>query len=55
MERLENLFLDVNPSKNWQERVYNFSVFFADHGYQWLDFCLEKIEIEKSEFIIIAY
>lgn len=54
LERLENLFLDVHPSKNWQERVYNFSVFFADHGYSWLETCLEEMQIEESKLIILA-
>ncbi|ALR31814.1 bacillithiol biosynthesis cysteine-adding enzyme BshC [Chryseobacterium sp. IHB B 17019] len=54
LERLENLFLDVHPSKNWQERVYNFSVFFADHGYSWLETCLEEMEITESKLIIVA-
>lgn len=54
LERLENLFLDVHPSKNWQERVYNFSVFFADHGYSWLETCLEEMEIDESKLIILA-
>jgi len=54
LERLENLFLDVHPSKNWQERVYNFSVFFADYGYSWLETCLEEMEIRESKLIIVA-
>ncbi len=54
LERLENLFLEVNPSGNWQERVYNFSVFFADHGYSWLETCLEEMQIEESKLIIVA-
>ncbi len=54
LERLENLFLDVHPSKNWQERVYNFSVFFADHGYSWLKTCLEEMQIDESKLIIVA-
>lgn len=54
LERLENLFLEIHPSKNWQERVYNFSVFFADHGYFWLANCLEEMEIEESKLIILA-
>ncbi len=54
LERLENLFLNVHPSKNWQERVYNFSVFFADHGYSWLETCLEEMQIEESKLIILA-
>jgi uncharacterized protein YllA (UPF0747 family) len=54
LERLENLFLDVHPSKAWQERVYNFSVFFADYGYSWLETCLEEMEITESKLIIVA-
>jgi bacillithiol synthase len=54
LERLENLFLDVHPSKTWQERVYNFSVFFADYGYSWLETCLEEMEIRESKLIILA-
>jgi len=54
LERLENLFLDVHPSKTWQERVYNFSVFFADYGYSWLETCLEEMEIRESKLIIVA-
>lgn len=54
LERLETLFLEVHPSKNWQERVYNFSVFFADHGYDWVETCLEAIQIGEPELIIVA-
>lgn len=54
LERLENIFLDVHPSKTWQERVYNFSVFFSDHGYSWLTACLEEMEIRESKLIILA-
>jgi len=54
LERLENLFLDVHPSKNWQERIYNFSVFFADFGYSWLETCLEEVVVQESKLIIVA-
>lgn len=54
LERLEKLFLDVHPSKIWQERVYNFSVFFADYGYSWLENCLEEMVVQESRLIIIA-
>lgn len=54
LERLENLFLDVHPAKTWQERIFNFSVFFADYGYAWLDACLEEMEVEQSKLIIVA-
>lgn len=54
LERLENLFLDVHPSKTWQERIYNFSVFFADFGYSWIEFCMEEMVVEDSKLIIVA-
>lgn len=54
LERLENLFLDVHPSKIWQERVYNFSVFFSDYGYSWLENCLEEMVVQESKLIIVA-
>ncbi len=54
LERLENLFHEIHPGKTWQERVWNFSVFYADHGKQWLETCLKEMEVEKSEMIIVA-
>ncbi|MCJ7934353.1 MAG: bacillithiol biosynthesis cysteine-adding enzyme BshC [Chryseobacterium sp.] len=54
LERLENLFLSVHPSKTWQERVYNFSVFFSDDGYSWLENCLEEMVVQESKLIIVA-
>lgn len=54
LERLENLFLTVHPSKTWQERVYNFSVFFSDYGYSWLENCLEEMVVQESKLIIVA-
>ena len=54
LERLEKLFLEVHPSKNWQERVFNFSVFFADYGDSWLKLCLDEMEVEQSKLIIVA-
>ncbi|MDF2934339.1 MAG: bshC [Chryseobacterium sp.] len=54
LERLEMLFLDVHPAKTWQERIFNFSVFFTDYGYSWLESCLEEMEVEQSKLIIVA-
>ncbi|MCW3162152.1 bacillithiol biosynthesis cysteine-adding enzyme BshC [Chryseobacterium oryctis] len=54
LERLENLFLDIHPSKIWQERVFNFSVFFADDGYSWLENCWEEMVVQESKLIIVA-
>jgi bacillithiol biosynthesis cysteine-adding enzyme BshC len=54
LERLELLFLNVHPAKTWQERIFNFSTFFADYGYDWLEACLEEMEVEQSKLIIVA-
>lgn len=49
---LENLYLEVHPGKNWQERVLNFSVFYADLGADWLKYCYGTTDPEKSNLII---
>ncbi|WP_226063808.1 bacillithiol biosynthesis cysteine-adding enzyme BshC [Kaistella polysaccharea] len=54
MERLEKIFSTVHPGNIWQERIYNFSVFYADLGRDWLYNCYEEIEVEKSELIIFT-
>jgi len=54
LERLETLFLDIHPAKTWQERIFNFSVFFADYGYEWLETIVEEMEVEQSKLIIVA-
>ncbi|WP_407403397.1 bacillithiol biosynthesis cysteine-adding enzyme BshC [Chryseobacterium sp.] len=54
LERLEMLFLEVHPAKTWQERIFNFSMFFSDNGYSWLDACLKEMDVAESKLIIIA-
>ena len=54
LERLEQLFLQIHPGKNWQERVFNFSVFYADLGHEWLQNCYQEIDVYKSELIILS-
>lgn len=54
LERLEKMFIRIHPGKTWQERVWNFSVFYADHGKQWLDTCLEHLDVRNSELIILV-
>lgn len=54
LERLENVFLEVHPGKVWQERTYNFSVFYADLGKEWIDRCYDGMEVEHSELIIFT-
>lgn len=54
LERLEILFVKVHPGKSWQERSYNFSVFYADFGREWLQNCYSEMDVEKSELIILS-
>ncbi|UJF30640.1 bacillithiol biosynthesis cysteine-adding enzyme BshC [Kaistella sp. 97-N-M2] len=54
LQRLENLFLTIHPGKNWQERSYNFSVFYSDYGKEWLQSCYEGIDVQNSELIIFT-
>lgn len=54
MERLEKLFAEIHPAKIWQERVFNFSVFYADFGIEWIDFCLREMPADQSELLIVA-
>ena len=54
LERLENLFLTIHPGKTWQERMYNFSVFYGDYGKEWLQNCYEGIDVQQSELIIYS-
>ena len=52
VERLENLFLRVHPGNTWQERSYNFSVFYSEWGKDWLQNCYQQLNVENSELII---
>lgn len=52
IERIEHLFNEIHPGKNWQERVYNFSTFYADYGKGWLQSCYNAIDVEKTELNI---
>jgi len=54
MERLENLFSTIHPGNTWQERVYNFSVFYADFGREWLKLYYDEMDVKKSELIIFT-
>lgn len=54
LERLENLFQKIHPGNTWQERNYNFSVFYADLGQEWLHSCYQDLEVENSELIIFT-
>lgn len=52
LDRLHHFYNSVHPGGNWQERVYNFSVFYADLGREWLHNCYEEMNAENSELIL---
>lgn len=54
LERLENIFQKIHPGNTWQERNYNFSVFYSDLGHDWLHSCYQEIAVENSELIIFT-
>lgn len=54
LQRLENLFLNVHPGSSWQERVFNFSVFYADHGQDWLEACYEESHSAQPQIAVLS-
>lgn len=54
LERLQRLYLEVHPQGNWQERVLNFSVFYADFGRKWIEACYQAMDVQNSELIIMS-
>lgn len=54
LARLEKLFLQIHPGNTWQERTYNFSVFYSDLGKEWLQNCYEEMSVESPELIIFS-
>lgn len=52
LERLENLFSKIHPTGIWQERVYNFSVYYAHEGKSWLQFCLDEMPVQNPSLVI---
>ncbi len=51
---LQNLFLKVHPGGKWQERVYNFSVYYAFEGNSWLKSCLEEMDVHTSSLVVMV-
>ncbi len=52
LDQLQRLFVKVHPGGTWQERVFNFSVFYADSGKQWIADSYQLMDVQKSELII---
>ncbi len=54
LRRLEDLYQTVHPCGIWQERRYNFSVFYSELGREWLYNCYSALETDKPELIIFS-
>lgn len=50
---LQTLYYEIHPSGNWQERVINFSNFFAENGSQWLENCYQEMDVDNSVLILM--
>ena len=46
--RMSQLYIDIHPKGIWQERVYNYSVFYAQNGRKWIEECYDKMDVENS-------
>ena len=55
LEFLQKLYLEIHPSGNWQERVLNFSSFFAENGPSWIKNCYQQMDVDKSMLILMEY
>jgi uncharacterized protein YllA (UPF0747 family) len=53
LNRMEDLFLEIHPGKTWQERVYNFSVFYSELGQEFIEKSYAEMNVEKSELIFL--
>lgn len=54
IDYLKRLNEALSPNKQWQERQYNFSVFYKNFGIEWIDYCHRAIEVDKSSLIICS-
>ncbi len=51
---LQDLYLKVHPYSKWQERVYNFSVYYAYEGSPWLKSCLEEMDVTQASLVVMV-
>lgn len=54
LERAENLYQKIHPQNKWQERVFNFSVFYSEFGKEWIKRSYEQMDVEKSQLILFS-
>lgn len=52
--RILALAEEINPNGAWQERVWNFSVFYAEYGPAWLRACYSLLQPSESSGLLLA-
>lgn len=45
---------EISPNGIWQERQYNFSVFYGKMGKEWIRYCYENLSVENPLMIILS-
>lgn len=55
LDFLQRLYQEIHPKGIWQERVYNFSTFFAEQGQDWIEKCYQEMDVEKSMLILMEF
>lgn len=50
--QMTNLYQNIHPKGIWQERVFNFGVFYAQNGGAWIEKCYQSIDVENSSLVI---
>ena len=53
IDRQLKLYNDIHPQNVWQERYANFSVFYAELGYDWLETCFREMQVQGAELIVM--
>lgn len=53
-QRYNLLFEAVNPGGVWQERVLNFSTFYAEEGRTWIQLCYENTRVDKPQLCVLV-
>lgn len=54
VERTWALAAEINPKGIWQERIWNFSVFYAEYGPDWLEACYSLLEAPAPPGLLLA-
>lgn len=54
INRILGLAEEINPNGAWQERVWNFSVFYAEYGPAWLRGCYSLLGPSEAPGLLLA-